>query len=218
MDSVLLLEGYEFWNESDVADYFADLGLADYREMIIHHRITGKVAPQLTDADLKDMGIKIVGDRCRFRQHIQTLGRRARQVQREKVVWEGKERVFWGCFDECVGTCCGCFPEDPSTYKLTNNHIKVKTVKPARIGPIRLCCCNEYSINNIDLSGVEDVDITGIPPPAMQQVFCCAVGKDVIDMKTAEGEILLTIGRGEGDPVADLIKSQIEECQVMERS
>ena len=34
---------------------------------------------------MKDMGIEIVGDRCRFRQIVKTIGRRARAVQRNKV-------------------------------------------------------------------------------------------------------------------------------------
>ena len=45
----------------------------------------GKIAPQLTDEDLKDMGIKIVGDRCRMRHLIKSFGRKARQIQRTKV-------------------------------------------------------------------------------------------------------------------------------------
>jgi len=46
---------------------------------------SGKIAHQLKDADMKDMGIDIVGDRCRFRQIVKTIGRRARAVQRNKV-------------------------------------------------------------------------------------------------------------------------------------
>ena len=49
------------------------------------YKQTGSIAPQLNDSDLKDMGIEIVGDRCRFRHVIKAMGRKARQVQRNKV-------------------------------------------------------------------------------------------------------------------------------------
>jgi uncharacterized protein with von Willebrand factor type A (vWA) domain len=84
-DSVRNFDGYESWGPHELADYFENCGLADYREVLIYHKITGKIAPNLTDDDLKDMGIKIVGDRCRFRHILKSLGRKSRQMQREKV-------------------------------------------------------------------------------------------------------------------------------------
>ena len=173
----------------------------------------------VSDADLKDIGIDIVGDRCRFRQLIKTLGRKARHAQRTKIIWEGKERIFFSRFEACVGTCCFIFPEDPSTYKLTNNHLKVKTVEPARIGPIRLCCCNSYKVNNVDLSIVEDVDINGVPAPCIQQCFCCAAGKDIIEVDLAGDEptVFLTVREGWGDSISGAIMNQIEESQMIER-
>ena len=85
MASVSQVEGYDSWNSEQLADYFDSHGLGDYREVLIYHKITGKIAPQLTDDDLKDIGVKIVGDRCRFRHVIKSLGRKARQVQRNKL-------------------------------------------------------------------------------------------------------------------------------------
>ena len=117
-----------------------------------------------------------------------------------------------------MNTCCGIFPEDPSTYKLTNNHLKIRTVAPARLGPFRLCCCHEYKVNNIDLSQVVDVDVNGIPPPALQQCLCCAEGKEIVDIElTNEGPIFLTLKQGEGDQVGSLIMNQVEESQQIER-
>ena len=217
IDSVAQVDGYENWNSEQLADYFEDQGLGDYREVLIYHRITGKIAPQLTDADLKDMGVKIVGDRCRFRHQIKALGRKARHVQRNKLHWSGKERLFFGKAEWCLGTCCGLFPEDPSTYKLTNNHLKIRVVDPARIGPIRLCCCAKYSVTNIDLTHVDDVDMEGIPPPFVQQCLCCAEGKEILEISTSEGDVDIIVKAGEGDYITNLIMNQVEECQMMER-
>merc|ERR1712038_186676 len=180
--------------------------------------INGKIAPQLTDEDLKDMGIKIVGDRCRMRHLIKSFGRKARQIQRTKVLWSGKEQLWFNQCEGCINTCCGVLPEDPSTYTLTNNHLKIKTVEPLRCGPIRLCCCNDYKINNIDLSYVEDVDVNGVPAPICQRCLCCAGGKEVLNIQTtADGMVFMTLAEGEGTVAAELILNQIEESQQIER-
>ena len=134
------------------------------------------------------------------------------------MVWQGKEELWFDKCEACSNTCCGIFPEDPSTYKLTNNHLKVKTVEPLRIGPMRLCCCNKYQINNIDLSQVTDVDMNYIHAPFLQQICCCAQGKEILDIDIgAEGQVFLTLGQGEGDSVAQLIMNQVEESQMIER-
>jgi len=217
MDSVTQIDGYESWNSSQLADYFEAQGLGDYREVLTFHKITGKIAPQLTDSDLKDMGVKIVGDRCRFRHILKALGRKSRLVQRNKLIWSGSERIFFGWGDGCIGTCAGLCPEDPSTYKLTNNHLKIRTVEPVRVGPIRLCCCAQYSNNNIDLSQVDDVDMEGIPAPCVQNVLCCSGGKETVEVSTPEGNFDLVVAEGDGDRVSMLIMNQVEESQMIER-
>ena len=91
---------------------------------------------------------------------------------------------------------------------------------PARAGPIRLCCCYQYTIDNVDLSKVEDVDIVGEPAPCCQRVLCCAPGRDhvIISTPTAPGgQMSLVIPQGEGEKVANMLLHQIEEAQIMER-
>lgn len=217
-DSIQKLQGIEKWTPNDVADYFESEGLSDYRELLTHHKISGIVAPQLTDADLKDVGIDIVGDRCRFRHVIKSMSRRARAIQRNKVIWEGKERLWFDKCEGCVNTCGGFCPEDPSLYKLTNNHLKIKTVEPCRVGPVRMCCCNKYNHNNVDLSQVKDVDMNGVPAPFCQKCFCCADGKEVIDIEIEnQATVFLTVGENEGEGIMNMILNQIEESQMIER-
>ncbi len=186
-------------------------------KVIMYHRITGKIAPQLTNDDLKDMGIDIVGDRCRFRHHLKSISRKARAEQRSRVIWMDKERLFFGCADWGVSTCCGLIPEDPSTYKLTNNHLKIRLVDPIRIGPIRLCCGQKYSVNNLDLTYVDDVDMVGVPAPCVQQCLCCANGMEILELSTNEGEFQIVLKEGEGEFVSTKIMNQVEECQMIER-
>jgi len=212
------VSNYENWNSAELADHFADNGLEAYREVLIMHKISGKIAPLLNDSDLRDMGIKIVGDRCRFRLQIDSLKRKARAVQRTKVMWEGRERLFFSGCDACLGTCCGICPEDPSSYKITSSHLKVRIVTPQRCGPLTCCCCTTYAVNNIDLTNVDDVDMVTIQAPFMQQVLCCGEGKDIVDVNTTnEGKIYLTLAPGDGEIASQMLLNQIEESQVMER-
>jgi hypothetical protein len=211
------LEGYENWKPQQLAEYLSTVGLGDYYEAVIMHKITGKLAIHLKDEDIKDMGITIVGDRLLFRQVIQSLSKKARFVDRTKVIWEGKEVLYFGCFDRMMGTCCGCFPDDPSTYKLSSNHLKVKVVEPGRCGPLKVCCWHSYKVNNIDLTHVTDVDVQGTPPPCIQEVCCCATGRDIIGITYAEGTLAMPLKKGVGETVSTLILNQVEETQVMER-
>ena len=111
---------------------------------------------------------------------------------------------------------------DPSTFKVTTNHIKVRRVQPVRCGPVLLCCYGAtYRSNNIDLSKVDDVDVLGIPAPCVQRMCCCARGKDLVEVESRfekGGKIMLTLEEGRGEAVANLILYQVEESQKIERS
>jgi hypothetical protein len=217
MDSIGKLGGVESWDEHRLADFFEEEGLGIYRELIVRHRINGRVASQLTDMDLKDMHINIIGDRCRFRHLLSSLKRKTRANQRNKLIWSGNERVFFDSCERFFGTCFFLCPENPSTYKLTNSHLKIKTVDPIRFGPFRLCCCTEYKVNNIDLTQVNDIDMEGSPAPFIQECLCCANGKEILEISTDEEEVKIILEAGEGDNISSLIMTQVEECQMMER-
>jgi hypothetical protein len=148
------------WDERRLAQYFHRKGLGAYESTIVQHKITGMLAPLLTDDDLKEMGVTVVGDRLAFKLALKSLHSRARFHKRIETLWEGQEQMFNSECDKCCMTCGGFFPVDPSTYKLTTNHLRVKTVKPVRCGPVPLCCFGaSYVSNNIDLSKVDDVDV-----------------------------------------------------------
>lgn len=39
LDSVGMMEGYENWSPDELADYFEEQGLGDYREVLTFHKI-----------------------------------------------------------------------------------------------------------------------------------------------------------------------------------
>mmetsp|Transcript_23283 Transcript_23283/g.65970 ORF Transcript_23283/g.65970 Transcript_23283/m.65970 type:complete len:232 (-) Transcript_23283:219-914(-) len=212
---------FDSWDSAQLVEYLAKAGVGEYGEMFMAHKITGRLAPLLTDNDLKEMGIAIVGDRLRVKAIIHNLGRKVRFDTRMKILWEGTERVYHSSAQETCFTCCGFFPIDPSTYKLTHNHLRIKKVTPARCGPIELCCCKEYTINSIDLSKIDDVDVLGEPAPCCVRVFCCAAGRDLIELQTKtkpeDAKVVLALRQGDGERVSTIIMNQIEDAQVIER-
>lgn len=211
------------WDERRLGLYFRRRGLGAYEAALIEHKITGALAPLLEDQDLREiMGVGNVGDRLAFRLGLRELSRRARFHKRIETLWQGEERIFHSDCERFALTCFGLCPVDPSTYKLQTNHLKVKRVQPVRCGPVPLCCFGvTYSSNNIDLSKVDDVDVTGVPAPCLQRVCCCASGIDKIEVESRfekDGKIFLLVDEGQGEGVANLILNQVEESQKMERS
>ena len=102
---------YLNWTSRELADFVEKAGLKSYASMIITHKITGKVAPLLTDADLKEMGMIVVGERMRFKQLILSLGRRARCIANEAPLWTVVEQKYYTPFEQHVCTLCGLFPD-----------------------------------------------------------------------------------------------------------
>ncbi|OEU10622.1 hypothetical protein FRACYDRAFT_247165 [Fragilariopsis cylindrus CCMP1102] len=191
-----ILSDYHTWSPNQLGIFFRKRGLSEYYDTLQKHKITGQLAPLLNDDDLKQMGIDIVGE----------------------------ERIFFSDCDRTCFTCNGFCPVDPSTYKLTCNHLKVKKVQPVRCGPVRLFCFGaSYVSKNIDLSKVDDVDVMGIPAPCCHRTFCCSKGKDLVEVESrfdtrGTGKIFLVLEEGCGEAVANMILNQVEESQKMERT
>ena len=103
----LLETSFDEWTTDQLADYFKkkakNVG-GDYGEMISKHRITGRIAHRLTNDDLTAMGVSIVGDRLSIMDEIDKITRVQQQKDREKILWEGKEQLYFNWWDKCVST------------------------------------------------------------------------------------------------------------------
>jgi hypothetical protein len=150
-------ENFAQWSALELSDFLRSCGLGnDYSEMIVKHGITGQVAPRLTEHDLKEMGMGMIGDRKRFTAAIETVQKAARQVEREKTIWSADQVLWVSWWDGCRGTGCGGCPVDAAQYKLTGTHLQIKTPLTKRCGPIRCCCGHEYLLDNLDLTYVTE--------------------------------------------------------------
>lgn len=104
-------EDFDKWDSKQLAEFLGSCGLMAYKKMVLDHKITGKFAHLLTDDDLKDMGMIVVGDRLRFKQLMVTMGRKARFCSSTKAVWTGEERYYYGDMEREIFTCAGFCPE-----------------------------------------------------------------------------------------------------------
>jgi hypothetical protein len=211
---------FESWEATEVAAWLKTKDLGQYEETFITNNINGNVAPNLTEANLAEMGVSVVGDRIRIIQALNTLKKSQVQHDREKIIWEGEEVLYFSCFDRCCSTCCGCCPVEPSQYKLRSNVLEIKTITPCRCGPVNCCCGSSYEIDNVDLSNVQDTDVHGVPPSCLNQTCCCGATQEHLHVQTTndEDDKILKLGKGEGQKVARTIKNQVETMQRMERS
>jgi SAM domain (Sterile alpha motif) len=57
----------------DVGDWLRKLGLGQYETAFHDNEIDGEVLPKLTADDLKDLGVALVGHRCKIASAIEAL-------------------------------------------------------------------------------------------------------------------------------------------------
>jgi SAM domain (Sterile alpha motif) len=104
-------EDFDSWDSQQLADFLSSAGLMAYRKMVLDHKITGKFAHLLTDEDLRDMGMIVVGDRLRFKQLMMTMGRKARFCNTTKAIWIGEEVKYYSEAEKLCCTGMGVFPD-----------------------------------------------------------------------------------------------------------
>lgn len=215
-------KNFSEWSPREVAQYLTKKEkLEDYTEVFEKNKIDGTIAFRLTDAELKDMGIGAIGDRHRILSAFETMGKAKSQKDREKILWEGTEVLYWTCCDKGFKTCCGICSDDHETYILRNNFLEINRPDYNKCGAIRCCYGHKYEIDTVDLSNIAGVQVEGIPPPCIQQCCCCAKAQEHIriNLHTPEkGFEILKLKKGVGENVSRKIKNQVEVMQVMERS
>jgi hypothetical protein len=218
---------FELWNSSEVAEFIqskADIP-DSYGELFKSHKIDGSIAHKITDNDLKDMGITAIGDRHRIITALESLKAAKEQKDREKILWEGNEVLYWSGCNKCCTTCCGICKDDPEHYTLRSNYLEIKRPDYNRCGSMKCCFGHSYQIDTIDLSNVNDVDVDGIPPPCIQQCCCGAKTHEHIHVNLSnnknteqQGSQILKLKKPIGEEVSRKIKNQVEIMQMMERN
>ena len=104
-------EDFDSWDSHRLAEFLSSAGLSAYKKMVIEHKITGKHAPLLSDDDMRDMGMIVVGDRLRFKQLMMTMGRKSKFCNSSKAIWSGEEQKYYSDTQQFLGTCFGMVPQ-----------------------------------------------------------------------------------------------------------
>jgi len=221
-DKNIVDKNFTKWSSNEIAAFIQSReNLGNYAELFQKHKIDGAVAHRLTDADLKEMGVVAVGDRHRILGALESLRHAKSQQDREKILWEGEEVLYWTCWHKCCSTCCGLCTVDKESYTLRSNFLEIKRPDYNKCGSIKCCFGHSYQIDTVDLSNVRNVELEGVPPPCIQQCFCCAKSQEHVRVNLSSPKNkreLLRLKKGVGQEVSRMIKNQVEVMQVMERS
>lgn len=210
-------------------------GLEEYLPNFGKHNVYDEQMALLSDNHLKELGFDKLGDRLYMVKCVQQFKRDEKNRIRNESLWSAVElRHVNGCC-AYLGACgcCACESCLPplDQYKLTSASLKLKQTE-------KVCCClamlgikGKQSIDNIDLSTIDDVD-TEIPGTG--PCSCGCVGEKILISSTTSGSsqatlleasaaanngnYILIVKPGTAEAVATMIRNTIEECQEMERS
>ena len=73
------------WSVKDVCKVINAVGLGEYMELFVEHRVQGDVLFNLTEENLKEMGVDKVGDRLLIVDIVQTLYEQVTGWQQQQV-------------------------------------------------------------------------------------------------------------------------------------
>jgi len=209
------------WTPDKVAAYLKTKECGQYAELFLKHNVDGSVVHTLKDTDLKEMGIATLGDRYKVVAAINGLKEARAQKDREKILCEGTEALYFGWCDQCQKTTCFSTIMDTEKYILRYNFLEIRRPEAKRVGRWRLCFGNSYKTITVDLSNISNVELDMIPPPCFDKFICGAKGFDkvIVNLSTPQnGFEVLQLQRGEGEFMKRKLMNQVEIMQVMERS
>jgi hypothetical protein len=144
---------FELWSSSEVASYLQTKeSISNYGSLFESHKIDGSIAHRLTDENLKSIGVTAIGDRHRILAALEEFKKEKQQTDRERILWSGREVLYWSTVDGCWKTCCGLFREDREEYTLRFNYLDIKRPDYNRcFGSFKCCFGHKYHIETIDL-------------------------------------------------------------------
>jgi len=177
--------GYETWSPEEVADYFATKGFGDYRRIFVENELSGDRIVLMTQEDVPDLGIEIVGHRVGILKVLRGLKTKARmQLRKHEIARE--EQAYDGCWlAERFYTMCGLCPRDPDQYILKAGKLQIKEFNVFRIFGSWKCICmgGQWHNDNITLDRIKDVDTI----VTTSGVCCCKVTKTKVLVAVAAG-------------------------------
>jgi len=176
---------FNTWGTAEVAQFLDEHNLSAYKDNFIENDILGKHLPLLNKQELKDLGVKPLGDRLALTKEIQGLALREKLQKRKEKIAEAEEAWDGNWTNQFCFTCCGLFPWDPDRYILTPTNLRIKSYEFYRLCGIwkLVCCGGTWTSDNIPLNKIVDIDRIDYKVG----MLCCKETKSRIELKGIAG-------------------------------
>ena len=203
------------WDARMVGEWLADMGLKEYRETFVAHRITGDLLEAMEKDDLRDLGISLVGHRLLLLREIAALRRTAESRERSKLLWQADEVVHRSGPLGYVHSLMCCQPclHRPDRYTLTGSALIIlaKESKSSAM-PWLLCCSGESSTTR----SIELGSVAGVTAHEASSWWDCGLSADevVVSLNMELGLPPLpplAVQSGSGRKVAQIIQAALEQ-------
>jgi len=202
------------WDAPTVGEWLGRLGLAAYSQNFVTHQVTGDLLERMDKDDLRDLGVGLVGHRLLLLREVATLRRKAETKERSKMLWQSQEVVHR---DGPLGwlrhhlACRPCL-RGPDSYTLTGRAVVIVSHEDRHL---LSCSAPSSTTRSIELG-----NIAGVTHQHRSAPFdcCCGCAADdvVIELNREVGlppVAPLSVRRGTGWQVAQLIESAVEEAE-----
>lgn len=201
------------WSTHDVANWLYSIGLGHFSQGFAEQKITGDLLHLLTEDHLKELGIKLIGDRAMLTKQIALLYRGAVQRRRFRTIWEADGLMYnKGCCDWLLKrlACYSCC-NDPDHYRLTGSTLYVTERDKKRCSDA-ICQISKHT-RAIDLS-----TIAGVNDFHRDHPLDCGCSADFISIDLDQEKGLpdvepLLVTKGMGEEIAQKIRAAMEEAQ-----
>lgn len=217
---------FKKWGVDQVIDFFNKRGFGQYANNFQQHEITGERITSLTAADLKELGVSLLGHRLEILKEIGRMKTVERKGARSTIIAQHQEAYDGSCWDRNLSTFCGICPLDEDRYTLTSVSLRIREFEVFRLcGIWKITCCGgEWKTDNIPLHRILDVD-------KAEEIKCCAcfaekkakIHIQVTAGNEADDEHSRTVDKymrveggegGEGDTFLQQIRDAIEEYKL----
>lgn len=200
MSKVGITSTLTMWSAKELADHLKTKGFGEYHETFISYDVTGRLAVQLNDAKLEEMGIRSADDRAKI---INVLVKELKNP--EKVLLQRKG----------IKTCSSY------TYTLTTANLKLQHKTRQRLR----CCFGLEAIQEetIALSKVSSVESSTFKAPRFLRIFYGGETVEKIRISHENKRVIhmwIVGTNGKDKEFADKIRVQVKvvENQRMERA
>jgi len=151
---------YLDWTSEDVRNHLMENPrLEDCAHCFTEHDINGMRLLKVTTEDLKEMGVKTLGDRLAIIAWKNQLGLEDRRRRRNTIIDEEIQAYDDACLERMFQTCCGICPWDPDKLTLSQVSLKVLHYDISRLCGMCKCVCwgGEWTTDSINLGTIQQV-------------------------------------------------------------